>query len=117
MIPDDMLPHLVDVETPGVRVDRYDNKVDDWSASTHTTVQARMQQQTSSEDNDQRSAQLGEWLLVCNPVDVNGSPLTIDSRARIHWAGADFEVAGPTAPVHELADVHHFEIALTFVKG
>lgn len=67
MIPDDLLPHLVEVEHPGRTTDRYGNEVDDWSASTRAAVMAWMQQNAGAEDLDQRSAQIGEWLMLCNP--------------------------------------------------
>lgn len=117
MIPDDLLPHLVDVEHPGSKVDRYDNTVDDWTTSTHAAVQAWMQQNTGAEDTDQRNAQIGEWLMLCNPSTVDGDPLTVHGSARVHWGGVDFEVIGPAGPAYEPADLHHYEIRLKTVEG
>ncbi|MFJ9468330.1 hypothetical protein [Streptomyces caniferus] len=117
MIPDDMLPHLVDVEQPGKTTDRYGNEVDDWATSTHAAVQAWMQQNTGAEDTDQRNAQIGEWLMMCNPSDTGGQPLTVRGEARVHWHGLDFEVIGPPGPAYEPAELHHYEIRLKVVEG
>ncbi|MET9816517.1 hypothetical protein [Streptomyces sp. NPDC006355] len=117
MIADDLLPHRVDVEQPGRKTDRYGNDVTDWSTSTHTAVDAWMQQNTGAEDTDGRDAQIGEWLMICNPFDVNGDPLTIRGEARVHWDGLDFEVVGPPGPAYEPAELHHFEIRLKTVQG
>ncbi|OUD02567.1 hypothetical protein [Streptomyces swartbergensis] len=117
MIADDLLMHRVDVEQPGRKTDRYGNDVDDWSASTHTAVDAWMQQNTGAEDTDGRNAQIGEWLMICNPFDVNGDPLTIRGEARVHWDGLDLEVVGPPGPAYEPAELHHYEIRLKTVQG
>lgn len=119
MIPEDVLPHLVDVEHPGRTTDRYENEVDDWSpaATTHAEVAAWLQQNTGAEDNDQRSAQIGEWLMVCNPVDTSGNPLTVYGSDRVHWQGLDFEVIGPPGPAYTPAELHHYEIRLKTVEG
>ncbi|WP_329151220.1 hypothetical protein OIU91_28375 [Streptomyces sp. NBC_01456] len=117
MIPDDLLPHLVDVEQPGTTTDRYGNEVDDWTTSTHAAVNAWMQQNTGAEDTDQRSAQIGEWLMLCNSRDTSGQPLTVRGEARVHWLGLDFEVIGPPGPAYEPAALHHFEIRLKVVEG
>lgn len=117
MIPDDMLPHLVEVEHPGTKLDRYENEVDDWSASTRTNAQAWMQQNTGSEDTDQRNAQIGEWLLLCNPWDVDGDPLTVHGKDRVHWNGQTWEVIGPPGPAYTPTELHHYEIRLQSVEG
>lgn len=117
VIPDDVLPHTVDVEHPGRKTDRYGNQVDDWENSTHADVTAWMQQNTGAEDTDQRNAQIGEWLMICNPVDTAGNPFTVHGSARVHWAGADFEVIGPPGPAYEPAVLHHYEIRLKAVEG
>lgn len=112
-----MLPHLVDVEHPGSRTDRYGNTVTDWSASTHAAVNAWLQQSTGAEDNDQRAAQIGEWLMVCNPVDADGNSLTVYGSARVHWDGLHFEVIGPPGPAYTPTEHHHYEIRLKTVEG
>ncbi|WP_030747639.1 hypothetical protein [Streptomyces sp. NRRL F-5135] len=117
MIGDDLLPHLVQVEHPGTTTDRYGNTVNDWTASTRSGVQAWMQQNTGSEDTDQRDAQIGEWLMICNPVDVDGQELTVHGQDRIHHGPLTFEVIGPAAPAYEPAELHHYEIRLKYVKG
>ncbi|MBQ1122644.1 hypothetical protein [Streptomyces sp. B15] len=121
MIPDDLLPHLVDVVTPGTRTDRYGNTIDDWSPEAVTRQQARawMQQNTGSEDTDQRNAQVGEWLMVANPRAVDGQPLSVTGKCRIEWPdqGLTFEVAGPPGPAYEPTALHHYEIRLTAVEG
>jgi len=117
VIPDDVLPHLVDVEHPGTKRDRYDNDVDDWSVSTHTEVAAWLQQNTGAEANDQRAAQIGEWLMVCNPVDTSGNALTVYGNDRVHWQGIDFEVIGPPGPAFTPVELHHYEIRLKTVEG
>ncbi|MGC4946175.1 hypothetical protein ACLQ2N_08210 [Streptomyces sp. DT224] len=117
MIPDDLLPHLVEVETPGRTTDRYGNTVDDWSASTRAPVQGWMQQNTGGEETDQRNAQIGEWLLMCNPWSTDGAALTVHGADRVHWNGAVFEVIGPPGPAYEPAALHHYEIRLKTVEG
>lgn len=117
MIADELLPHLVDVEHPARTTDRYGNEVDDWTASTHTDVQAWLQQNTGAEDTDQRDAQIGEWLMICNPYTADGDPLTVHGSARVHWNGADFEVIGPPGPAYEPSELHHYEIRLKTVEG
>lgn len=117
MIGDDLLPHLVDVEQPGKTTDRYGNEVDDWATSTHAAVNAWMQQNTGTENTDGRNAQIGEWLMVCNPFDVDGDPLTVHGEARVHWNGLDFEVIGPPGPAYEPTELHHYEIRLKAVEG
>ena len=117
MIPGDVLPHLVDVEHPGSKTDRYGNTVVDWSTSTHAEVAAWLQQNTGAEDTDQRSAQIGEWLMLCNPVDSSGSPLTVRGSARVHWDGLTFEVIGPPGPAYTPTEFHHYEIRLKSVEG
>lgn len=119
MIPEDVLPHRVDVEHPGSTTDRYGNTVDDWSpgATSHAEVSAWLQQNTGAEDTDQRSAQIGEWLMVCNPVDVDGNALTVHGTARVHWQGLVFEVIGPPGPAYTPAEFHHYEIRLKTVEG
>lgn len=117
MIPDDLLPHLVEVEHPGSTTDRYGNEVDDWSASTRVEVLAWMQQSTGAEDTDQRNAQIGEWLMMCNPWTTEGDPLTVHGSHRVHWNGADFEVIGPAGPAYVPDELHHYEIRLKTVEG
>ncbi|MEU0675476.1 hypothetical protein ABZ330_21795 [Streptomyces sp. NPDC006172] len=112
-----MLPHLVDVEHPGSTTDRYGNSVADWSASTHAEVAAWMQQNTGAEDADQREALIGEWLMICNPVAVDGTPLTVHGSARVHWGELTFEVIGPPGPAYTPDEVHHYEIRLKTVEG
>ncbi|EST22774.1 phage head completion protein [Streptomyces niveus] len=117
MIGDDLLPHVVDVEHPGRTTDRYGNTVDDWTASTRVEVAAWLQQSTGSEDTEQRDAQIGEWLMLCNPWTTGGQPLTVHGADRVHWNGARFEVIGPPGPAYEPAELHHFEIRLKTVEG
>ncbi|GGX01927.1 hypothetical protein [Streptomyces chryseus] len=117
MIPDDLLPHLVDVEHPGRTPDRYGDQVDDWTISTHAPVQAWMQMNTGAEDTDQRDGQVGEWLMLCNPWTSTGDPLTVHGLARVHWNGAQFEVIGPAGPAYEPSELHHYEIRLRHVEG
>ena len=117
MIPGDMLPHMVEVEHPGTRTDRYGNQVVDWSASTRTPVEAWLQQNTGAEDTDQRDAQIGEWLMVCNPVDAGGGPLTVHGADRVHWGELSFEVIGPPGPAYTPTEFHHYEIRLKSVEG
>lgn len=117
MIPDDLLPHVVEVEHPGSTTDRYGNTVDDWSTSTRAEVAGWMQQNTGAEDTDQRSAQIGEWLMLCNPWTTGGEPLTVHGSDRVHWNGAVFEVIGPPGPAYEPAALHHYEIRLRTVEG
>ncbi|RPK76618.1 hypothetical protein EES45_22935 [Streptomyces sp. ADI97-07] len=117
MISDDLLPHMVEVEQPGRTTDRYGNTVDDWSASTRVEVAGWLQQNTGAEDTDQRNAQIGEWLLLCNPWSADGAPLTVHGADRVHWNGAVFEVIGPPGPAYEPAALHHYEIRLRTVEG
>ncbi|EPH40853.1 hypothetical protein STRAU_6068 [Streptomyces aurantiacus JA 4570] len=117
MIPDEMLPHLVDVEHPGKRLDRNENEVDDWSASTRAPVWAWLQQNTGAEDTDQRNAQIGEWLMMCNPQTAAGAPLTVYGSARVHWGALHFEVIGPAGPTYAPDRLHHYEIRLRSVEG
>jgi hypothetical protein len=119
VIPGDVLPHLVDVEHPGIRTDRYDNPVANWSpgATTHADVEAWLQQNTGGEDTDQRDAQIGEWLMICNPVDRTGQPLTVHGQDRVHWQGLTFEVIGPPGPAYTPVELHHYEIRLKSVEG
>lgn len=117
MIDEDVLPHLVDVEHPGRTTDRYGNEVDDWSASTHAEAVAWLQQNTGAEDTDQRNAQIGEWLMICNPWDVNGDPLTVHGADRVHWGAQHFEVIGPPGPAYTPTELHHYEIRLKSVEG
>ncbi|MEV3855054.1 hypothetical protein AB0J38_12095 [Streptomyces sp. NPDC050095] len=117
VIGDDLLPHLVEVEHPGRTIDRYGNEVDDWTASARVPVQAWMQQNTGAEDTDQRNAQIGEWLMLCNPVDAAGAPLTVRGEARVHWQALAFEVIGPPGPAYEPGELHHYEIRLKAVEG
>ncbi|MGW4028250.1 hypothetical protein ACWEFL_02840 [Streptomyces sp. NPDC004838] len=119
VIDDALLPHLVDVEHPGQKQDRYGNEVDDWSpgATTHAEVAAWMQQTIGREDIDQRDAQIGEWLMVCNPHTTAGVPLTVHGSARVHWQGLHFEVIGPPGPAYTPGELHHYEIRLKAVEG
>lgn len=119
MIPEDLLPHLVDVVNPGTTTDRYENTVEDWSPGAATRQQARawLQQNTSAEESDQRSAQIGEWLLMCNPVDVDGQPLTVRGASRVEWQNLAFEVVGPPGPAYEPSELHHYEVRLRTVEG
>lgn len=117
MIDESLLPHLVEVETPGRRTDRYGNDVVDWSASTRAPVDAWLQQNTGAEDTDQRSAQIGEWLMICNPVTAGGDPLTVHGSDRVHWGAMRFEVLGPPGPAYTPTEFHHYEIRLQVVEG
>ncbi|MEW1867042.1 hypothetical protein AB0420_02390 [Streptomyces caelestis] len=119
VIDESLLPHLVDVEHPSTRTDRYGNEVADWSpgATLHADVAAWLQQNTGGEDTDQRDAQIGEWLMLCNPFDVDGAPLTVHGSARVHWNGLHFEVIGPPGPAYTPAELHHYEIRLKTVEG
>lgn len=112
-----MLPHLVEVEHPGTTEDRYGNQVVDWTTSTRAPVQAWLQQNTASEDTDQRSAQIGEWLMICNPYTAGGDPLTVHGADRVHWDGLLFEVEGPPGPAYTPTEFHHYEIRLKSVEG
>lgn len=115
----DLLPHLVDVTHPGSREDGYGNEVADWSvdAVTRVQVQAWLQQNTGAEDLDQRSAQIGEWLLICNPYDTDGQPLTIHGEDRLTWGAVAFEVIGPPGPAYAPDELHHYEVRLRAVEG
>lgn len=119
MIPEGMLPHLVDVTHPGTTTDRYDNEVDDWSpgAATHAEVAAWLQQSSGDEDNDQRSAQIAEWVLICNPEDTAGNALIVHGQDRVTWQALTFEVIGPPGPAYTPDELHHYEIRLRYVKG
>ncbi|MER6598978.1 hypothetical protein [Streptomyces parvus] len=117
MIPDDLLPHPVEVEHPGSMEDRYGNTVVDWSASTRVDVAAWLQQNTGGEDTERRDAQIGEWLMLCNPWTTGGEPLTVHGADRVHWGGARLEVIGPPGPAYTPAELHHYEIRLKTVEG
>lgn len=119
VIDEDLLPHLVDVEHPGTRLDGYENEEQDWSpeAVTRVQVQAWLQQNSGAEVLDQRSAQIGEWLLMCNPWDVEGQALTIHGEDRLSWEGLAFEVIGPPGPAYAPDELHHFEVRLRAVEG
>lgn len=117
MIPEDVLPHLVTVLRSASATDRYGNSVDDWTAATRQDAWAWLQLTTGSEVTDQRNAQIGDWLLVCNPVDVDGNPLTVDGRSRIEWGTTTFEVKGPPGPAHTPSELHHYEVLLRVVEG
>jgi hypothetical protein len=117
VIPGDVLPHLVEVEHPGSRTDRYGNTLADWSTSTRSPVAAWLQQNTGGEDTDQRNAQIGEWLMICNPVTTAGQPLTVYGADRVHWGGLRFEVLGPPGPAYTPTGLHHYEIRLKSVEG
>ncbi|MFJ9979698.1 hypothetical protein [Streptomyces cyaneofuscatus] len=117
MIPDDLLPHLVEVEHPGQRTDRYGNTLDDWAASTRAEVAAWLQQNTGAEDSERRDAQIGEWLMLCNPWTTGEEPLTVHGRDRVHWNGTRFEVIGPPGPAYTPDELHHYEIRLKTVEG
>ncbi|WP_431784329.1 hypothetical protein [Streptomyces chumphonensis] len=117
MIDEAMLPHLVDVLTAGTRTDRYGNEIEDWTTPARQSARAWMQQQTRAEETDQRNAQIGEWTLICNPVDADGDPLTITGASRVEWSGTTFEVAGPPGPAWSPAALHHYEIRLRTVEG
>jgi hypothetical protein len=117
VIDESLLPHLVEVEHPGTRTDRYENTVVDWSTSTRAPVNAWLQQNTSAEDTDQRDAQIGEWLMLCNPVTAGGDPLTVYGADRVHWGALRFEVIGPPGPAYTPAELHHYEIRLRSVEG
>ncbi|GGQ81283.1 phage head completion protein [Streptomyces flaveolus] len=119
MIDESVLPHLVEVEHPATRTDRYGNEVADWTPgqTVRTAVWAWVQQNMSSEDNDQRAAQLGEWTLLCNPIDATGQPLTVYGADRVHWGALRFEVNGPPGPAYTPTELHHYEIRLKTVEG
>lgn len=117
MIDESLLPHLVEVEQPARTEDRYGNPIDDWAASTRAGVWAWLQQNTGREDTDQRDAQIGEWLMICNPHAEDGAPLTVHGRDRVHWNGLQFEVIGPPGPAYEPTELHHYEIRLKAAEG
>jgi hypothetical protein len=117
VIDESLLPHLVEVETPAQVTDRYGNTVTDWAAATRVEVLAWLQMSTGREDTDQRDAQIGEWLMICNPTTAGGGPLTVHGSDRVHWAGLRFEVIGPAGPAYEPAALHHYEIRLRAVEG
>lgn len=117
MIDESLLPHTAAVEHPGTTTDRYGDTVVDWSSSTRVPVAAWLQQNTGAENNDQRDAQIGEWLMLCNPVTADGQPLTVYGKDRVHWDGLAFEVQGPPGPAYTPAELHHYEIRLKTVEG
>lgn len=119
VIDEGLLPHLVDIVHAGTRTDRYGNEVADWSptAVSRQRAQAWMQQNTAAEETDQRNAQIGEWLMIANPVDVDGDPLAISGASRVEWDGITFEVVGPPGPAWEPSALHHYEIRLRTVEG
>jgi hypothetical protein len=119
VIPESLLPHLVDILTPGQTTDRYGNTVDDWTTATRAEVRAWVQQQTGSELTDLRSAQIGQWVLLCNPRTTDGAVLAVPGNARIQWTGygITFEVDGPPGPAYEPSELHHYEVRLKVVEG
>ncbi|MEU3289897.1 phage head completion protein [Streptomyces longwoodensis] len=119
MIDESLLPHLVVVEHPGSKTDRYGNTVPDWSqgATTRAEVAAWLQQNSGGEDTDQRDAQIGEWLMLCNPETVEGEPLTVHGSDRVQWGELRFEVIGPPGPAYTPDELHHYEIRLKSVEG
>lgn len=118
MIDEAVLPHLVDVVNPDTTTDRYGNEVDDWGAgASRQSARAWLQLNTGAEKTEQRNAQIGEWLLIANPVDVDGASLTISGGSRVEWDGTTFEVIGPPGPAHTPTALHHYEVRLRVVEG
>lgn len=110
-MPPDLLIHTVAVVRAGTATDRYGNTVPDWdNPSSSTDVAAWMQQDARSEVTDQRDAQVGDWLMMCDPADITGSD-------RVHWQGLMFEVIGPPAPLYTPQELHHLEVRLRVVEG
>lgn len=110
VIPPDLLTQAVTIVHAGSTTDRYGNTVPDWDAATRTTVMAWVQQTTGSEVTEQRNAQIGDWLMICDPAAVTGAD-------RVEWAGLVFEVLGPPAPVPTPQGIHHTEVRLRTVDG
>jgi head-tail adaptor len=117
VIDESLLPHLVQVDHPAIVTDRYGNETTDWAGATQAHVWAWLQQNTGREDTDQRDAQIGEWLMICNPVDADGAPVTVYGADRVHWGDLLFEVIGPPGPAYEPTALHHYEIRLKSVEG
>ena len=110
MIREELLQHFVTVATGAASTDAYGNPTRDFDSATEVTVRAWVQQTS----NDETHTTLGDrlqasWLAITNQP--------IDGYDRLVWAGQEFTVDGPTAPIHDRLGVHHYETALTRVEG
>ena len=110
MIREELLQHFVTVATGAATTDAYGNPTRDFDDATEVTIRAWVQQTTNDETLSSAGDRLKTtWLAVTNQP--------IDGYDRLVWAGQEFTVDGPTAPVHDRAGVHHYETVLTRVEG
>lgn len=110
MIPATLLPHVVIWVRPGTRSDGYGQPTVDWTDTTTTEVRGYMQPVSQREITDGRAAQIGDWLLLTNELEITGAD-------RITWGGDTFEVIGPPARWDSPRGPHHAELLLRRVVG
>lgn len=113
-----MLVHNVYILTPGVIIDRYNDRVADWDTATTVPSKAWIYQRNSEEDHSQgREGHIQEWRAYL-PADAN-----VTAGMRISWPlrALTFEVDGPPRasyrPAANTPDLHHLEVDLRHVAG
>ena len=106
-----LLVHDVTILRATTTTDRYENVVVSWSSPTETGVKGWITQRNRSEDNDQRSAEISDWVLFA-PADTD-----IVAGDRVQWGGVTYEVDGPPLRAYTPRGEHHVEAGLRVVVG
>lgn len=110
-----LLVHDVTILRAGTTTDEYGNLVLSWSSPTSNDVPGRVSQRSRSEDNDNRRAEVSEWVafFLADTDIVAGD--------RVRWNNPTptitFEVDGPPNRAWDAAVEHHVEVQLRVVVG
>lgn len=107
-----MLPHTVTLVRPSTGLDGYGDPAGGYDAgATRLTITARLAQTAGRENTNNRDAQISEWRMLTNHLDISGND-------RVEWNGATFEIVGPPELPTDLSGApHHAEAALRLVTG
>lgn len=100
---------------PGVKEDRYGNKVDDWSAATPTYIgDTSIQPSATREEIEDQQTTIADWRFYSE--DPAASALTAQSR--IECLGQTYEVVGAPQPWPdplEPGEIDHWEAPLRII--
>lgn len=112
MIPSRLLPQVATLIQAGQAIDEYGDPTPDYgTGATRQDIRVRLSQTTARENNDNRAAQISEWHLVTNHLDLSGAD-------RLEWNDTLFEIVGPPAlPPDWTGHPHHAEATVRVVTG
>lgn len=106
-----LLTRAVDILEPGTDTDDYGNTTRTWDAEDATTVRGWLHRIATSEDLQNRDADIGDWILIL-PATA-----TVTSDCRITVDDTTYEIVGAPYTAHTPRGPHHIEARLKVIDG